>query len=77
MGRTGTRLDYSYYSGIFTPHLSGDASRDALWHRKAERLHALGVNDALVEIIAEAIQVAKRMKNRTRPISLRRVSADA
>lgn len=59
MGRTGTRLEYSHYSGIFSPHLSGDASRDGLWHRKAERLHALGVNDALVEVMTHAIQAAQ------------------
>ena len=59
MGRTGSKLEYSHYLSIFSPHLSGDTSRDGIWHRKAERLHTLGVNDALVEVMTHAIHAAQ------------------
>ncbi|MDP3655919.1 MAG: hypothetical protein Q8R45_03000 [Brevundimonas sp.] len=59
MERTGSQLEYRHYLSIFSPHLSGDRSRDGVWHRKAERLHALGVNDALVEVMTRAIHVAR------------------
>lgn len=58
MTRIGTQLDYSHYASIFSRHLSGDVARDGVWHRKAERLHGLGVNDVLIEVMSRAIHLA-------------------
>jgi len=59
MTRTGNRLEYGHYASIFSALLRGDPARDGVWHRKAERLHALGVNDQLVEVMTRAIHVAQ------------------
>lgn len=56
---TGSQLDYSHYASTFSPHLTGDTALDGGWHRKAERLHALGVNDVLIEVMSRAIHVAQ------------------
>lgn len=52
-------LDFDHYLSIFRIHLTGENNRDAPWHQKAERLHALRVNDATLDVMMSAIILAE------------------
>lgn len=57
-------LEYEHYLSIYRQQLTGDEDQDAPWHYRAQRLHALRVNDALVEVMGAAIILGQSYRGR-------------
>lgn len=52
-------------------HLTGNAEKDAYWHRKTEYMHALCVVQAALDIQVEACLLFPKLKNKTAIANLR------
>jgi hypothetical protein len=67
------QLDYQQHLEFYRRlgHLTGDAQRDAFWHRKAEETHCLYICNAILDVHIGAVALAQSIVDQEANLQLR------